>query len=156
MPQAEERHSNPVPARTNTLNDALITPITHSSRTNSWEKKHAIAYNVETQRLTKEDRKNVEKDYTSVPIRKHGLRLNDRVEISVPVGSDPSNVQTRKVVANVKMDSLGFRVKIQRVCGNITEIFVKGTPRTLGSWDAAQDARYCDSEQLSKSQVLVM
>jgi hypothetical protein len=113
-------------------------------RTNSWEKKNAIVYDVSSQTLTKEKRANVEGKSTSatrepsddcpvhhtrieIPTRPKISLRKDNVRISVPVcpASGP------RFLAEIKLSSLGYKVAFERLCGNIDEIWIKGIPHAV-------------------------
>ncbi|QSZ37421.1 hypothetical protein DSL72_009519 [Monilinia vaccinii-corymbosi] len=73
-------------------------------RTNSWDTRDAIAYDVSLQELSKTERKKViEGNYTCVKIPK---RHQDQMFS--------------------QLGSLGFKVALERYRGNIDEIWVKG------------------------------
>jgi len=99
-------------------------------RTNSWEQTHAIVYDVSSQTLTKEKRRNVGgAHHTRIEIPKRPkspLRKdNVRISISLCPGSEA------EFLAEIKLSSLGFKVAFERFLGNIDEIWIKGVPRAV-------------------------
>ncbi|KAF7897616.1 hypothetical protein EAF00_005844 [Botryotinia globosa] len=98
-----------------------------SERTNSWEMKNAIVYDVSSQKLLKIKREAFEADHTRIKIPKRPLSFlqKDNVRISMPLNSAAGS----DVLAEVKLSSLGLKVAFERYRGNIAEIWVKGIPQ---------------------------
>jgi len=97
-------------------------------RANSWERANVIVYDASSQRLTREDRKEAEKNASKhtcvkIPPRPRNS-LEDRVRLSVPIGAK----SRFEFLAEVKLNSLGTKVIYERWCGNIDEIWIKGVP----------------------------
>jgi hypothetical protein len=112
-------------------------------RTNSWEQKNAIVYDVSSQKLTKEERRNVggksiadnqvsgnpdnrADQYTriEIPKRPKSSLRKDNVRLSLPVRPTSES----EFLAEIKLSSLGYKVAFERFRGNIDEIWVKGVP----------------------------
>jgi hypothetical protein len=112
-------------------------------RTNSWEQKNAIVYDVSSQRLIKEERRNVGgksiadnqsgqypdnrvDQYTriEIPKRPKSSLRKDNVRLSLPVRPTSES----EFLAEIKLSSLGYKVAFERFRGNIDEIWVKGVP----------------------------
>lgn len=126
---------------------------TPPKRTKSWEAKNAIIYDASTQTLTKDDRSSVKRGtgspsqirqlqtssqaqkeketngrtdaHTQVSIPKRARGLQDQVQLSLSY--DSPSIDT--FLANLRLDRLGFEVALQRLRGNIDEIWVTGVPR---------------------------
>jgi len=97
-------------------------------RSNSWERQNAIVYDVSTQTLTKEQRKKVGGFHTRIAIPKRPKRsIKDNVRISVPLGFKSEE----EFLAELKLNSLGYKVAFERYFGNIEEIWIKGVPSTV-------------------------
>lgn len=115
-------------------------------RTNSWETKNAIVYDVSSQELIQTERKAIEcrppcqrklesisdvatADHTRIKIPKRPLSplQKDNVRISMPLNSTAGS----DVLAEVKLSSLGFKIQFERYRGNIDEIWVKGIPQYI-------------------------
>ncbi|KAF7909241.1 uncharacterized protein EAE98_011502 [Botrytis deweyae] len=98
-----------------------------SKRTNSWETKNAIVYDVSLQKLLKTKREAIEADHTRIKIPKRPLSplQKDNVRISMPLNSAAGS----DILAEVKLSSLGLKVAFERYRGNIAEIWVKGMPQ---------------------------
>ncbi|KAF7865471.1 hypothetical protein EAF04_006446 [Stromatinia cepivora] len=96
-------------------------------RTNSWETRNAIVYDVSSQTLLKTERKVIEADHTRIKIPKRPLSplQKDNVRISMPLNSTAGS----DVLAEVKLSSLGLKVAFERYRGNIDEIWIKGIPQ---------------------------
>ncbi|KAI9649164.1 hypothetical protein NHQ30_001731 [Ciborinia camelliae] len=96
-------------------------------RTNSWETRNAIVYDVSSQTLSKTERKAIEADHTRIPIPKRPLSplQKDNVRISMPLNSTTGS----DILAEIKLSSLGLKVAFERYRGNIDEIWVKGIPQ---------------------------
>ncbi|ESZ95257.1 hypothetical protein SBOR_4369 [Sclerotinia borealis F-4128] len=97
-------------------------------RTNSWDNKYAIVYDVSSQTLSRTvsstERKAIEADHTCIKIPKRPLSplQKDNVCIFIPLNSTSGS----DVLAEVKLSSLGWKVAFERYRGNINEIWVKG------------------------------
>ncbi|KAF7924652.1 uncharacterized protein EAE97_010603 [Botrytis byssoidea] len=98
-----------------------------SKRTNSWETKNAIVYDVSSQKLLTTKREAIEADHTriKIPKRPPSPLQKDNVRISMPLNSAAGS----DVLAEVKLSSLGLKVAFERYRGNIAEIWVKGIPQ---------------------------
>ncbi|RAL64836.1 hypothetical protein DID88_001432 [Monilinia fructigena] len=96
-------------------------------RINGWETKNAIVYDVSSQTLLKTERKAIEADHTCIKIPKRSLipLQKDNVRISMPLNSTAGS----DIIADLKLSSLGLKVKFERYRGHIDEIWVKGTPQ---------------------------
>ncbi|KAB8296260.1 hypothetical protein EYC80_009034 [Monilinia laxa] len=91
------------------------------------KQKNAIVYDVSLQTLLKTERKAIEADHTCIKIPKRSLSplQKDNVRISMPLNSTAGS----DIIAELKLSSLGFKVKFERYRGHIHEIWVKGTPQ---------------------------
>jgi hypothetical protein len=63
--------------------------------------------------------------HTQVSIPKRARGLQDQVQLSLTY--DSPSIDT--FLANLRLDRLGFEVALQRLRGNIDEIWVTGVPR---------------------------
>src|SRR3954452_13765051 len=115
----------------NSTNGSASTTIRR--RTNSWEKKNVIVYDVSSQRLSKEERGSVggkifcqskrgsphdrsaQHTRIEIPKRPKSSLRKDNVRISLPLRPDADS----EFLAEVKLSSLGYKVQIERLRGNI-------------------------------------
>ncbi|KAJ8064960.1 hypothetical protein OCU04_007264 [Sclerotinia nivalis] len=117
--------------RTSGLTESIISTNDYiekkPKRTNSWETRNAIVYDVSSQKLLKTERKVIEADHTRIKIPKRPLSplQKDNVRISMPLNSTAGS----DVLAEVKLSSLGLKVAFERYRGNIDEIWIKGIPQ---------------------------